>query len=87
MPKKKQLGLTKRQVDVLKLLVNGYDNGEVAERLNIKCKTIEAHRFTIMVKLGIHNLAGLVKYGIKNNLTTLDKDRDLSILRSNANNV
>ena len=76
MPKKKEVGLTKRQLEVLKLLVDGYDNKEVAEILSVKCKTIEAHRFTIMVKLGIHDLAGLVKYTLRNNLTTLDKHRD-----------
>jgi DNA-binding NarL/FixJ family response regulator len=83
---KKEVALTKRQLDVLKLLVNGYDNNEVAEMLNVKRNTIETHRFTIMVKLGIHDLAGLVKYGLRHNLTTLDKDRDCFIARSNANN-
>ena len=86
MPKKKQLGLTKKELEVLKLLIDGYDNNGVAEILNVKCKTVATHRFTIMVKLGIHNLAGLVKYGIKNNLTTLDKDHDCSILRSDVIN-
>ena len=69
---KKEVALTKRQMDVLKLLVNGYDNGEVAERLNIKYITVQAHRSTIMVKLGLHDLAALVKYALRNNLTTLD---------------
>ncbi|MBL8193211.1 MAG: DNA-binding response regulator, partial [Blastocatellia bacterium] len=35
-------------MDVLKLLVNGYDNNGVAEILNVKCKTVATHRFTIM---------------------------------------
>jgi len=76
MPKKKQLGLTKRQLEVLKLLIEGYDNNEVAEILDAKCKTVATHRFTIMLKLGIHDLAALVKYALRNNLTTLDKHRD-----------
>jgi two-component system, NarL family, response regulator NreC len=87
MPKKKEVSLTKRQMDVLKLLVDGYDNNEVAEMLNVKRVTVEAHRFTIMVKLGLHDLPALVKYGLRHNLTTLDKDRDCSIVRSNINNV
>ncbi len=83
---KKEVSLTKRQLDVLKLLIDGYDNNEVAEILNVKRNTVEAHRFTIMVKLGLHDLTALVKYGIKQNLTTLDKDRDCSIVRDNINN-
>ncbi|MFY9221512.1 MAG: LuxR C-terminal-related transcriptional regulator [Blastocatellia bacterium] len=86
MPKKKEIGLTKKQLDVLKLLVNGYDGREVGEMLNLKQSTVETYRFIIMLKLGINNLAGLVKYGIKHNLTTLDKDRDCSIVRDNINN-
>jgi DNA-binding NarL/FixJ family response regulator len=76
MPKKKEVGLTNRQLDVLKLIIDGYDNNEVAEILDLKRTTVEAHRFTIMVKLGLHDVPALVKYGLKNNLTTLDKHRD-----------
>jgi DNA-binding NarL/FixJ family response regulator len=83
---KKEVALTNKQMDVLKLLVNGYDGREVAEILNIKQSTVETYRSIISVKLGIHNLAGLVKYGLKHNLTTLDKDRDCSILRSDVIN-
>jgi len=84
---KKEVVLSKRQMDVVKLLVNGYHGREVAEMLNIKQSTVETYRSIISVKLGIHDLAALVKYGLRHNLTSLDKDRDLSILRSNANNV
>jgi len=59
-------------MDVLKLLIDGYDNNEVAEILNVKRNTVEAHRFTIMVKLGLHDVPALVKYGLKHGLTTLD---------------
>ena len=83
---KKEVALTKRELDVLKLLFNGYDNNKIAEILHVKRATVKTHRFTIMLKLGVHNLVGLVKYGLKHNLTSLDKDREPSILTSDANN-
>ncbi|MFY9226891.1 MAG: LuxR C-terminal-related transcriptional regulator [Blastocatellia bacterium] len=83
---KKEVALTKRQMDVVKLLVNGYDGHEVAEMLNIKLNTVETYRSIINIKLGIYDLAGLVKYALRHNLASLDKDRDCSILRSNVNN-
>jgi len=83
---KKEIALTKRQMDVVKLLVNGYDGHEVAKILNIKQSTVETYRSIISVKLGIYDLAGLVKYGLQHNLTSLDKDRDIFILRNNINN-
>ncbi len=69
---KKEVSLTKRQLDVLKLVIDGYHNNQIAEMLNVKLNTIERHRATIMIKLGVHHLPGLVKYGLKHGLTTLD---------------
>ena len=68
---KKEVALTNKQMELLKLLVNGYDSREIAEMLNIKLNTVETYRSIIGIKLGIYDLAGLVKYGLKHNLTTL----------------
>lgn len=68
----KRNSLTTRQVEVLKFLVEGMTNKDIAEELNISVKTIDAHRASIMIRLGIYNLPGLVKYAISNGLASLD---------------
>lgn len=67
--------LTERERQVLKLLVDGYNNEEAANLLNLSRRTIEAHRARIMLKLGIGTLPGLVKYAIKVGITTVDEHR------------
>lgn len=73
---KKQEPLTKRETEVLCLLIDGYSNNEVTQILGISISTVEGYRARLMVKLDLHDLPALVKYGLKNNLTTLDKHRD-----------
>ena len=67
--------LTDREKEVLTLLVDGYSNEEAGEKLKLSRRTVEAHRARIMLKTNEHNLPGLVKYAIKNGLTTVDKHR------------
>ncbi len=67
--------LTTREKEVLVLLTDGYTNDEVSQMLGLSQRTVESHRARIMLKLNVHNLAGLVKYCLKNSLTTLDKHR------------
>jgi DNA-binding NarL/FixJ family response regulator len=57
--------LSDRERDVLRLLAAGQRTKEIAERLNISAKTVETYRSRIMVKLGIDNLPGLVKFAIR----------------------
>jgi len=64
--------LTQRQQETLKLLAQGMSNKQIAQQLNISVKTVDAHRASIMTRLRIHNLAGLVKYAIRTGLTSLD---------------
>jgi DNA-binding NarL/FixJ family response regulator len=56
--------LTARQREVLKLVVQGHSTKEIARRLKISAKTVEAHRADIMDRLNIHNVAKLVHYAI-----------------------
>jgi DNA-binding NarL/FixJ family response regulator len=58
-------GLSPREREVLQLLAEGYTSGEIAEKLVLSEKTVEKHRSTLMEKLDIHNLAGLVRVAIK----------------------
>ncbi len=56
--------LTIREREVLKLLAEGKRNKEIAEALYISPHTVRRHRFNIMEKLQINNLADLVKYAL-----------------------
>jgi len=64
--------LTPRQREVLQLLAEGKSTKEIASALYVSPKTVETHRYHIMSKLGIENLAGLVKYAIREGLTSFD---------------
>ena len=64
--------LTPRERDVVRLLAEGLTSKEIAARLAMAPKTVDGHRSAIMEKLGIHSVAGLVKYALKNHLASLD---------------
>ncbi|MDN5210887.1 response regulator transcription factor [Fulvivirgaceae bacterium BMA12] len=60
--------LTKRELEILKLIVDGYNSAQIGTKLLISKNTAENHRTNIMRKLGVNNTAGLVKFALKNNL-------------------
>lgn len=64
-------GVSKRELEVLKLISQGKSNREVAEELFISVRTVDAHRNHIMKKIDAKSTADLVKYAIKNDLITL----------------
>ncbi len=72
--------LTPREQQVLRSLADGYSIEEISNQLNISHRTVEANRIRIMIQLGINDLAGLVKYAIIHNFTSINKNRgeDLS---------
>jgi DNA-binding NarL/FixJ family response regulator len=57
--------LTPRQREVLQLIAEGLSTKEIAARLEVSPKTVEAHRAELMERLGIHGVAGLVRYAIR----------------------
>lgn len=57
--------LTRREVQVLALIAQGYTNMQIAEALVVSIRTVESHRANIMSKLGVHNRAELVRYAIQ----------------------
>ena len=63
--------LTNREREVLQLIAEGKSTKEIASYLNVSIKTIETHRMNIMDKLGVHSIAELTKYAIREGLTTL----------------
>ncbi len=63
--------LSDRELEVLRCFADGMSYKQVADFLNISPRTVETHRMNIMSKLGLENLAQLVKYAIKNGIVSL----------------
>lgn len=63
--------LTRRELEVLQLLVEGKSNKEIAEVLQLSANTVAVHRANIMDALGIHKTAELVVYAIRNGLVNV----------------
>ncbi|HET7009420.1 MAG TPA: response regulator transcription factor [Anaerolineales bacterium] len=61
-------GLTPREVQVLRLIAQGYSNVQIGETLVISVKTVEAHRARIVEKLGLHSRVELVRYAMTKGL-------------------
>ena len=64
--------LTARERQVIKLLAEGNSAKECADLLNVSAKTVEAHKFNLMRKLGIHNKAQLVRYAFQKKIVRLE---------------
>jgi DNA-binding NarL/FixJ family response regulator len=64
--------LTERELDILKLLAEGKPSKEIALLLDISIQAVDATRRRIMQKLEIESLADLVKYAIREGLTSVD---------------
>ena len=64
--------LSEREVEVLKLLVNGNANKEIADKLNISINTVITHRKNISQKTGIKSVSGLTIYAVVNNYISVD---------------
>ncbi|MBA3806644.1 MAG: response regulator transcription factor [Acidobacteria bacterium] len=56
--------LTAREEEVLRLVARGYVNKEIAARLNLSVKTVEAHKSNFMEKLDLHSRADTVRYAL-----------------------
>jgi DNA-binding NarL/FixJ family response regulator len=65
--------LTLREREVLQLIAEGKSSRQIAEILCLSIKTVETHRQQIMHKLDLHNVADLVRYSIREGLSSLDK--------------
>lgn len=60
--------LTSREREVVQLLAEGRTSKEVAVILNLSVKTAETHRTNLMRKLGLHSVAGLTRYAVRNGI-------------------
>jgi DNA-binding NarL/FixJ family response regulator len=64
--------LTPRQREVLRLIAEGHTTKGIANILSLSVKTVETHRAQLMERLGIHDVAGLVRYAIRAGLIEAD---------------
>ena len=64
--------LSAREREVLQLLAEGRTGAEIAARLSLSQKTVETYRARLVEKLGIRDVAGLVKFAIQRGLVSLD---------------
>jgi two-component system, NarL family, response regulator NreC len=61
--------LSRRELEVLRLICREYSNAEIAGKLFLSVSTVETHRKNLIAKLGVNNTVGLVKFALRNNLT------------------
>ncbi|HVK38231.1 MAG TPA: response regulator transcription factor [Candidatus Kapabacteria bacterium] len=57
--------LTRRELEILKLVASGQTTNQIAATLFISPLTVETHRHNLMTKLGVKNLAGLVRWAME----------------------
>ena len=62
------INLSDRELEVLKLICEGYSNNEIAEKLFISRHTVDGHRRNLISKTGVKNAPNLVLFALKNGL-------------------
>lgn len=62
---KRSDGLTPRQKEILKLVSQGNTNRDIARRLDISVRTVEVHRFNLMRRLKVRNVAQLLRQALQ----------------------
>lgn len=63
--------LTPRQREVLAMIAEGHTTNDIARQLQLSVKTVESHRAQLMERLGIRNIAGLVRFAIRAGLVSM----------------
>jgi two-component system response regulator NreC len=66
--KETNIELTDREIEILKLVVDGYSNKEIGEKLFISHRTVDTHRTNMMKKVDVKNVAGLISFAIRSKL-------------------
>jgi predicted ATPase/DNA-binding CsgD family transcriptional regulator len=67
-PAKRPAGLTQRELEVLKLVADGLTNAQIAERLTVTPRTVNAHLTSIYSKAGVNGRAGAIRFAVDHGL-------------------
>lgn len=62
--------LTSREREILSLIAEGYSNTEIGDQLNISHRTVDTHRTNLMKKIGVRNIAGLIRYAFRHGIVS-----------------
>jgi len=65
-----ELNISEREVEIIKLIAEGYINKEIADMLFLSTHTVNTHRKNIMSKLGVNNATGVVIFAVKEKLVS-----------------
>jgi DNA-binding CsgD family transcriptional regulator len=65
--------ISQREAEVLSLVVKGYINKEIADRLNISLATVVTHRKNITEKLGLKSVSALTIYAVTHGIVRVDE--------------
>jgi DNA-binding NarL/FixJ family response regulator len=65
---KSSLHITPRQREILRLVALGHTNREIAASLDISVRTVEVHRFNLMRRLNVRNVAQLLRQALQQHL-------------------
>lgn len=65
--------LSVREIEIIKLISEGYTNTQIAEKLFLSSHTINTHRKNVMAKLGVNNTAAIVMYAVKSKIISPNK--------------
>ncbi len=71
--------LTPRELDVMRLIVQGHTNRQIADRLNLSIRTVETHRSNLMAKLNLSSRVELVRYAAEHGLLELGENNPSSV--------
>ncbi len=67
------IALSERELEIIKMIAEGYTNAQIAALLYISNHTVNTHRKNILKKLGINNTAGIVMMAVKSGIVTPDQ--------------
>jgi DNA-binding CsgD family transcriptional regulator len=67
------VSISDRELEIIKLIAEGYTNNEIAEKLFLSHHTVNTHRKNILQKLGVNNTASIVMYAVKTQLVSPNK--------------
>ncbi|WP_118950460.1 response regulator transcription factor [Taibaiella helva] len=68
LPEHSEFDFTKRELEILTLVSEGYTNQEIADRLYTSKRTVEGHRQSLIEKTGVRNSSALIRYALINGL-------------------